>query len=339
MPVSKNTRIQTLRQQRLTEAIEILTALQFGPKQRNETAAYTLLALLDLRPDSPWAEAQAPLRGITPVIDFIATAYGVRYAPNTRETIRDDAVKFFVEEGLLLRNPDNPGRPTNSGKTVYQIEPAALALLRKGGTSAWVSALQRYLASRESLKSEIVRKRDLARVPVTLPDGSQVALSPGGQNPLIKTIIEHFSPTFAPGGVILYIGDTENKFVHMEKTGLKALGITLDPAAKVPDVIVHYAAKNWLLLIEAVTSAGPVDGKRRKELKALFEGSKAGLVFVTAFETRRVMQKFISQIAWESEVWIAEDPGHMIHFNGERFLGPYPDVIPKPRSLPAGETG
>jgi hypothetical protein len=103
----------------------------------------------------------------------------------------------------------------------------------------------------------------------------------------------------------------------------------LDSAAKIPDVIVHYTANNWLLLIEAVTSAGPVDGKRRKELKELFAGSKAGLVFVTAFETRRVMQSFVSQIAWESEVWIAEDPDHMIHFNGERFLGPYPDVTPK----------
>src|ERR1700733_1794576 len=154
-------------------------------------------------------------------------------------------------------------------------------------------ALRNYLTSREGIKHEIARKKDLARVPVTLPDGSQVALSPGGQNPLIKAVIEQFCPAFAPGG------------------------------------IVHYPAKNWLLLIEAVTSAGPVDGKRRKELKQLFAGCKAGLVFVTAFETRRSMQSFLSQIAWESEVWVAEDPDHMIHFNGERFLGPYPDVMPE----------
>ncbi len=146
---------------------------------------------------------------------------------------------------------------------------------------------------------------------------------------LIKAIIEHFCPAFAPGGVVLYIGDTENKFVHLETDGLTALGVTLDSAAKIPDVIVHDTKRNWLLLIEAVTSAGPVDGKRRKELKDLFEGCKAGLVFVTAFETRRTMQTFVSHIAWESEVWIAEDPDHMIHFNGERFLGPYPDVMPK----------
>lgn len=329
MPAHKSNRKTAARKKRLSEGIEALTALQFGPKQRNETAAYTLLALLDLQPDAEWADAQAPLRGITPIIDFIATAYGNRYAPNTRETIRDDAVKFFVEEGLLLRNPDNLNRPTNSGKTVYQIEATALTLFRNFGTEKWASALARYLASREKLKHEIVRKRDLTRVPVTLPDGSQVALSPGGQNPLIKAIIEQFCPAFAPGGVVLYIGDTENKFVHLKSAGLAALGVTLDSAAKVPDVIVHYGAKNWILLIEAVTSAGPVDGKRRKELKDLFAGCKAGLVFVTAFESRRTMQAFISHIAWESEVWIAEDPDHMIHFNGERFLGPYPDAQPK----------
>lgn len=329
MPANQPNRSKQSRKQKLTEAIEVLTALEFGPKQRNDTAAYTLLALLDLRPGLPWADAQAPLRGITPIIDFVAEAYGVRYAPNTRETIRDEAVKFFVEAGLLLRNPDDPNRPTNSGNTVYQIEPAALAMLRKFGTAQWPSTLNTYLASREAIKNEIARKRTLARVPVTLPDGSQVALSPGGQNPLIKAIIEHFCPAFAPGGIVIYIGDSENKFVHLEAEHLAKLGVSLDSAAKIPDVIVHYTAKNWLLLIEAVTSAGPVDGKRRKELKELFAGCKAGLVFVTAFETRRTMQSFLGQIAWESEVWIAADPDHMIHFNGERFLGPYPDVMPE----------
>lgn len=329
MAAAKSNRKVSIREKRLAEAIEILTAMQFGPKQRNETAAYTLLAILDLKPDSPWEDSQAPLCGITPIIDFIANAYKVRYAPNTRETIRDDAVKFFVEEGLFVRNPDNPNRPTNSGNTVYQIEPNALALLRKFGTNAWNSDLPEYLASKVQLKDEIHRKRNLARVPVTLPDRSQVALSPGGQNPLIKSIIEHFCPTFAPGATVLYIGDTENKFLHLEKESLAALGVTFDSAAKIPDVIVHFKSRNWLLLIEAVTSAGPVDGKRRKELKELFAGCKAGLVFVTAFENRRTMQTFVSQIAWESEVWIADAPDHMIHFNGDRFLGPYPDVMPQ----------
>ncbi len=314
-----------VKERRLAEAIEVLTALQFGSRQRNPLAAYTLLALLDLNPSEPWGEAESPLRGITPIIDFVAENYGVRYAPNTRETVRDEAVKFFVEAGLLLRNPDKPDRPTNSGNTVYQVEPTALALLRKFGTPQWTKTLKAYLAKVDEVKRELARHRELARVPVTLPDGQKVALSPGGQNPLIKAIIEDFCPHFVPGGVVVYIGDTENKFAHLEADYLAELGVALDSAAKMPDVIVHCIKRNWLLLIEAVTSAGPVDGKRRKELKELFSGSTAGLVFVTAFEARRIMQSFLSQIAWESEVWIAEDPAHMIHFNGDKFLGPYPD--------------
>lgn len=306
--------------------MDALAALGFGPKQSNEVAAYTLLALLDLQPTSGWETASQPLRGITPIIDFVAKAYHQRYAPNTRETIRDEAVKYFVESGMVLRNPDDPGRPTNSGNTVYQTEPTALLLFRAYGTLEWPGRLKAYLAARAGIRQEIARERKLARLPVRLPDGETVRLSPGGQNPLIKAIVEEFCSRFVHGATVVYIGDAENKFEHLHADYLAKLGVTIDSAAKMPDVVVHDTERNWLLLVEAVTSAGPVDGKRRKELKELFRASKAGLVFVTAFETRRAMQSFLTQISWETEVWIAEDADHIIHFNGERFLGPYPDV-------------
>jgi hypothetical protein len=95
------------------------------------------------------------------------------------------------------------------------------------------------------------------------------------------------------------------------------LGVKIEEHGKMPDVVVHHVARNWLVLIEAVTSHGPVNPKRRQELKGLFAGSKAGLVFVTTFHDRHKM------ISWETEVWVAESPTHLIHFNGERFLGPY----------------
>src|SRR3989338_8814026 len=328
MAPPKRTALGKARKQKLTEATEILRALGFGPKQSNEVAGYTLLALLDLQPTQSWKEVAAPLRGITPIIEFVGDAYGVRYAPNTRETIRDEAVKYFVESGMLIRNPDEPGRPTNSGKTVYQVEPHALELLRSFDTPKWASKLTTYLASRERIRCELDRQRSLTRIPVKLPSGKTVTLSPGGQNPLIKTVIEEFCPRFVQGGTVVYIGDAEDKFLHLDAEYLQRLGVAVPAPAKMPDVVIHDTARNWLLLIEAVTSAGPVDGKRRKELKDLFASCKAGLVFVTAFEDRRTMQSFVSQIAWESEVWITEDPDHMIHFNGERFLGPYPDAMP-----------
>jgi hypothetical protein len=90
-----------------------------------------------------------------------------------------------------------------------------------------------------------------------------------------------------------------------------------------PDVVIYYSAKDWLLLIEAVTSHGPVDAKRRNELAELFLTSRAGLVFVTAFLNRNDMAKYIGDISWATEVWVADSETHLIHFNGEQFLGPY----------------
>jgi hypothetical protein len=161
------------------EAAEILKALAFGPKQSNEVAAYTLLALLDLQPQGSWKAATNPLRGITPIIEFVREAYAVRYAPNTRETIRDEAVKYFVDAGLVVRNPDDPARPTNSGKTVYQVEPSALRLCQSFGSREWPKLLGAYLTSREHTRHELHRQRSIARIPVTLPSGESIALSPG----------------------------------------------------------------------------------------------------------------------------------------------------------------
>lgn len=328
MAKSKQPGLAKARETKLRDAMEILKEIGFTARQSNEVAAYSFLALLDLKPSQSWSEAAEPLRGITPIIDFVAEAYGVRYAPNTRETIRDEAVKYFVEAGMLIRNPDDPNRPTNSGKTVYQIEPTALELFRSFGSLEWIGKLKTYLVERHRIRKELLRERKLSRIPVRLPSGKTVTVSPGGQNPLIKTVIEEFCPCFVPGGTVVYIGDAENKFLHLDADYLRQLGVVIPAPAKMPDVVVHDTKRNWLLLIEAVTSAGPVDGKRRKELKELFSGCKAGLVFVTAFSTRDVMRSFLTQISWETEVWVAENPEHMIHFNGERFLGPYPDAMP-----------
>ena len=163
----------------------------------------------------------------------------------------------------------------------------------------------------------------MARIPVTLAPGKEISLSPGGQNILVKEIIDQFAPRFTSPGKFLYVGDTDEKFAYFNEQGLAALGVRLEQHGMMPDVIVHYTEKDWLVLVEAVTSHGPIDPKRREELKRLFGQSTAGLVLVTAFLTRKAMVQYLDQISWETEVWVAESPTHMIHFNGKRFLGPY----------------
>ena len=256
-------------------------------------------------------------------MDWVAENYGKKYAPNTRETIRRFTLHQFIEMGLVLLNPDDPTRPTNSPNNVYQIEQFALELLRCFETEAWDSNLSTYLESMAGKNRLLERERKLERIPVTLPDGRQLELTAGGQNELVKEVIEQFAPRFTPGGHVIYVGDAGKKDRLYDIEYLKGLGVEIDPHGKRPDVIVHYVERNWLILIEAVISHGPVNVLRHNQLKDLFAGSTAGLVFVTTFLDRAAMREYLTEIAWETEVWVANAPDHLIHFDGERFLGPY----------------
>jgi adenine-specific DNA-methyltransferase len=310
--------------QKVGEAQEALRQMGMPREQYNERSALTLLALLDLTPDKSWSKASAPLCGITPMMDFFARYYGRQYQPNTRETVRRRTVHQFLEAGLIVANPDQPDRPTTSPNVVYQIEQSALALLRSYGTDQWQQNLKVHLASTETLKQRYQQERNMQRIPVTLPSsGEVVSLSPGGQNILVEKIIHEFAPRFTPGGQVLYIGDTDEKFAFFDEDRLRSVGVVVDAHGKMPDVIIHHTDKAWLVLIEAVTSHGPIDPKRRWELSALFENVQVGLVYVTAFLSRQALKEYLTNISWETEVWVAESPSHLIHFDGERFLGPY----------------
>lgn len=308
---------------KIDEALSILKDLGFPQEQQNERSALTLLALLDLQPGKSWAESKSPLCGITQMMNYFTKHYGKTYAPNTRETVRRQTIHQFLDAGLVLLNSDNPSRPVNSPKAVYQVGEQALALLRTFGTEQWDNNLREYLTSVETLQQRYARERAMARIPVKTSSSQSIELSPGGQNTLIKQIIEEFCPRYTPNGKLVYIGDADEKWAYFDKELLGSLGVVVDAHGKMPDVVVYFEDKGWLVLIEAVTSHGPVNAKRHGELKKLFEKSKAGLVFVSAFPNRRTMVKYLNEISWETEVWVAEAPTHMIHFNGERFLGPY----------------
>ncbi len=308
---------------KIEEALGLLRAIGVPRGQQNDRSALTLLALLDLKPTSKWAEASAPLRGITQMMEYFREHYGVDYAPNTRETVRRQTIHQFEQLGLIIANPDDPTRPTNSPDYCYQVTQDFLTLVRSFGSKEWRTALEAYSKTAPGLMRLSPRTRVLELVPVTLPDGSEIKLTPGGQNVLIKQIIEEFCPRFTPGGKILYWGDAGKKLTEQGLAALGELGYQLDKHGKMPDVIVYLEAKGWLVLIEAVTSHGPIDIKRHNELTELFGQGQLGLVFVTAFETRQAMAKYLSEISWETEVWIAEAPDHLIHFDGKRFLGPY----------------
>lgn len=303
-------------------AMAILSELGLPKAQLNERSAYTLLALADVGVNDTFAVTKRPLRGITPIMDWVREHYEKPYAPNTRETFRRQTMHQFVEAGLVSYNPDKPDRAVNSPKAVYQLTPEAADLLKRHSSLEWQGALRAFLDARGKLADRYARPRLMKLVPVALGDRI-LQLSPGAHSELIRAIIEEFGPRFAPCSKLVYAGDTGHKHGYFDVELLGRLGVTVDNHGKMPDVVLYDEARNWLILAEAVTSHGPVDAKRHGELAKLFEGSTAGRVYLTAFPSRAAMARYLPDVAWETEVWVAEAPSHLIHFNGDRFLGPH----------------
>lgn len=307
----------------IEHAQRILAAADLPREQQNERSALTLLALGNLRPGTAWKEATAALWGVTPIMDWMAEHYGKKYAPNTRETVRRQTLHQFVDAGVAAYNPDKPDRAVNSPAAAYQLTPEALSMIRAYGSPQWDQALQSFLAEGHGLATRYAAHRDLELVPLKLADGTSINLSPGAHSQLIRAIVEEFAPRFAPGAMLIYVGDTGDKAGYFDTDLLAKLGVRVDRHGKLPDVVLYDSTRDWIILAESVTSHGPVDAKRHHELKDLFAGARSGLVFVSAFPDRPTMARYLGVLAWETEVWVADAPTHMVHLNGERFLGPY----------------
>ena len=257
----------------------VLETLGMDAERSNERSALVLLALLRLAPSESWAEAANPMLGTRAIMNFIRDEYGKDYAPNTRETVRRFTLHQFVEVQLVVQNPDEPQRPVNSPKWNYQVTAEALEVLRAYGTDYWQLAVDRYLAELPGLKARYAAAREMDRIPLTLPDGSTFTLTPGGQNVLLKAMVEDFCPRFTAGGQVFYIGDAGDKWALFEREALAALNVKVNEHGKMPDLVIYIPDRNWLVLLEAASSHGPVDSKRQAELADLFAESTAGLVY------------------------------------------------------------
>lgn len=306
------------------ESQDILRAFEFDRKRTNETSARTLLALAGLDESSTWADATNERMGVRYILDWMRGPLRHPIAENSRETIRRFVLHQFVDAGFCLYNDDDPARPTNSSKNNYRLNPEALLTIKLYGTPDFAPAVEEYLAEVGSLTVKYQAARDLARIPVTTPTGEVFTLKGGGQNILIKEMVENFCAYFVPGGEILYVGDAVDKLATFERDRLASLGVVVDEHGKMPDLVVYQASSNWLFLMEAASTHGPVDHIRYSELSRMFADSSAGIIYVSCFPNRSVMRRFLADLAWETEVWLASDPTHMIHLNGDRFLGPYP---------------
>jgi hypothetical protein len=311
--------------QRLAEGQQLLRDLGLPRELHNDRTAGVLLALLDLALDGSWPTAAAPLRRIHDIIDWLKDHYGKGYAENSRETIRDHSVTPLCKFGLVVKNPDDPLRPVNSGLTCYQIEPGTLAAIQRYGSDQWPTALAVWRAGRPTLTDRFSHEQSLRRVPVSTRDGRRFELSEGPHSRLIRDVLEVFVDRWARGAVALYVGDTGDRFGLCDEDGLRQVGIALTDGGKLPDVVLWHLERQWLFVIEAVTEHGPLDDERLADLRVVLDGHCAqGVVYVTAFATRADLRRFLGVLAWGTEVWLADEPAHLIHWDGEHYLGPTP---------------
>ena len=313
------------RERIIKQAQELLEELGMDAERYNERSAMTFLALAHMDGDTKWEDATGEMYTTRQIMDWIRDRLGTEYAPNTRETIRRFTLHQFIAGSLVDYNADDPNRPTNSPKNNYRIKPELVDVVHTIGTPEYHYAVVKFKEHIETWQEQKTEARGMNKVPVHMPDGSTVNLSAGGQNILIKAMVEEFCPRFTPGGEVVYIDDTDKQQDRHNHPVLERLGVEIEEHGKAPDLIVWMEDRGWLFLMEACSTHGPIDVIRKRDLARIFRGAAGHIVYVSCFPDRAVMRKYLADLAWETEAWVAEDPEHMIHLDGERFLGPYAD--------------
>jgi type II restriction enzyme len=312
--------------QLLEEAITILSSVGIPVSDKTERSlermAMAFLAVAGVT--KHWKEASDKrFLKTREVINFINQHFEENISSGSYDDIRRKDLKLLVVAGLILNSSDKPDAATNDPTRGYSLSSDFKNLIQSFGIKDWKSNLEQFMADKESLEELLQRKRTLNKVPIHLPNGNLVELSLGKHNDLQKAIIEEFLPRYGQGCEVLYLGDTANKMLHIEEEKLKSLNFFELSHDELPDIIAYDPQRNWLYLIEAVHSSGSISEIRMLELKRLTKDCTADIVYVTAFLTKSEFRKWVTDIAWETEVWIAENPDHLIHFNGDKFLGPY----------------
>ena len=302
---------------KIDEARELLKMLGMPKTQQADICCYVLLAMAGIKPDTLWKDAGNEWIRIHDIIQFANIYYGSTYAENSRETFRKQALHHFRNAALVEDN----GKATNSPNYRYRLTEETLQMVRTFQTSEWQKSVSRFLEYHEKLVDMYASKKKMTMMPVRI-NGADFQFSIGRHNELQKAIIQEFAPRFAPNSECLYVGDTIEKDLVKNVDKLKELGFGITLHDKMPDVVLYREDKDWIYFVESVTSVGPMDAKRILEITEMTKSVAAGKIFVTAFLDFKTYKRFSENLAWETEVWIAEMPEHMIHLNGDKFLGP-----------------
>lgn len=302
---------------KVEDARQLLKEIGMPDRQQVDLCCYVLLAMANIKETDSWIFATNEWIRIHDIIQFVGANYGVIYAENSREAIRKQALHHFRTAALIEDN----GTATNSPNYRYRLTAESLEMIRSLGGYKADAMIKRFVTYHEKLIKTYASKKEMTKMPVKI-NNQEFTFSPGKHNELQKAIIEEFAPRFAPNSECLYVGDTIEKDLVKNVGKLRKLGFEITLHNKMPDVVLYREDKNWIYFIESVTSVGPMEPKRIIEISEMTKNVTAGKIFVTAFQNFTVFKKFVDSLAWETEVWISEMPDHMIHMNGDRFMGP-----------------
>jgi len=317
----------------ITQALKILDS--FGipfremAQRRMERVALAFLAVADLRPGSEWASAKdftsGRSLGTRDIIDFLNSHFKEDISRGSYDDIRRKDLLLLVAAGVVVQSLPESAR--NTPTRGYSLDASFASLVRSYGSDGWDTLVSAHLLKVGSLAERFAAARPVTRMKVTIPGGLTLELSPGDHNVLQRAIVEEFLPRFGHGAELLYLGDAADKFLSVNRERLASLGFFEISHGELPDVVAYSAEKNWIFLIEAVHSFGPFDLIRKIKLETNLKNCTAGLVFVTAFQDKAKFRQFLPDLAWEQEIWIADEPDHMVHFNGDKFIGPHPSSV------------
>lgn len=336
----KSPEVQTL----ICEALHIVESLGIPTDDltdiRKEKIAMALLAVGDVKTSKEWAkikDANKPYAVTTKqMIDFYNQYLEDSTSKGSYDYVLRHGLKRLLIAGIVVQSkPDSNLSDSTRG---YKISVEYSKIIRTYHQKDWAQQVSIFNRSHKTYAERLAQTRDIPKITVRTADGQEFQLKDGEHNLIQQQIIQEFLPRFGYGSKILYCGDSDNKYGVINETDAMAkLGINDISQGKLPDVVAYSESKDWIFLIEAYHSSNPITAERKYELEQMMGNAASKCVFVTAFNNHDAYHSCPEDIAWETEIWIATEPDHMIHRNGHRFMGPYSEKV-KRGSLISHET-